>query len=102
MSQHGPECDLVLYGSVPGAKGVVCTCDHDDEVMSDAPAAPSSPALGRSDPTTPIVTLTGDKAVKFERYRKAAAAAKAAQEVAARAGEEYRAALDDFTTSVMP
>lgn len=84
---HAPDCDLEVYGKLPNAQGVICTCDQDDgPEHDDEPAAlPSAPAGG--------VTLTGEAARTYRVFCSAAGDLKRAQ-------AKHEAALRAFTEAI--
>lgn len=82
---HAPDCDLEVYGSLPNANGVVCTCDQDD---GDEPAAlPEAPQAQNR------VVLTGAAAQAYKALAVAVTALRRAQ-------EQHAAALARFTEAV--
>jgi hypothetical protein len=97
LAGHDPnnhECDLVIYGRSPGARGVICTCDVDGgtpvAATEDAELAPP-PAVTRD------LVLKGAQATSYARYIEAARRLKAAEAEVKTAAATFREALAAFT-----
>lgn len=91
---HAPDCDLEVYGKLPNANGVICTCDQDDG--DDAPPAEvdgESPVAHVAASRHARVTLVGDAATAYQRFQAAAVALRAAQ-------AKHAEALQAFTEAV--
>ncbi len=87
---HSSDCDVVVYGRLPNAKGVVCTCEDDedgDAKSNDAERPADQPAPAQR------VILTGDAAVAYRAFLSAASALKLAQ-------DKHDAAVKAFTEAV--
>lgn len=86
---HAPDCDMTVYGSLPNAQGVICTCDQDDgdddSPRQDDVVQPHTVANG--------VMLTGDAARTYKAFVRASAALRKAQ-------ADHATALHAFTEAV--
>lgn len=98
---HASDCDLEVYGKLPNANGVICTCDQDDgdDASPDGDEEPRdmSPvahaALAANAARHARVTLVGDAATAYQRFQAAAVALRSAQ-------AKHAEALQAFTEAV--
>lgn len=90
---HGPDCDLEVYGKLPNANGVICTCDQDDGDDAPAEVDGESPVAHVAATRSARVTLVGDAATAYQRFQAAAVALRTAQ-------AKHAEALQAFTEAV--
>ena len=82
---HDSECDITLYGSVPGAKGIICTCDAggdgvDPDDTQLPPPRPVRQTRSVAVDGPPSMTLTGPRASALRELMLAEQSLRAAQD----------------------